>query len=158
MKPDRSVNGRAFYFLAVKQPEDFALPFDQVPYPCLVWASKRTTPEFKGVLARRLIESECRYAVCGGVERAEWEAAFDRMYVENEPGCASPEKHFVMTSSHEESADDAAFFFVNCTNFDEHDFRHYLVLLVGDDEQIRHRMLDLVASEATCGDPETSSG
>ena len=149
MKPDRSVNGREFYSLVVEQTEDFALPFEQAPYPCLMWASKPTTPEFKAELARRLIESDCRYAVCGGTEHEEWEDAVDVEYVASDPDFDPPEERFVMTSSHEDGADDTAFFFVHCTNFDEHDFRRYLVLLVGGGAQVRDGLLNLIESHAT---------
>ena len=40
----------------------------------------------------------------------------------------------LMTTWHnEESVEDVAFFAADCTNFDEHDFRKYLILIVGND-------------------------
>lgn len=40
----------------------------------------------------------------------------------------------MMTSWHSgEVIEDVAFFFVNNTNYDEHDFRDFLVLQIGDD-------------------------
>ena len=40
---------------------------------------------------------------------------------------------FVMTTSHQDEApDDVAHFFVRNTNFDFHDFTHFVVLHIGD--------------------------
>ena len=102
--------------------------------------------EYRSELARRLVRSDCRYAVCGGVDASRWEADFDVACTD--PAFNPTDERFVMTTSHGNDADDAAFFFANCTSFDEHDFRDHLILVVAGDVETEQRLLDLVERHA----------
>jgi hypothetical protein len=66
--PDLQVDGREFYSLVVARPGEFALPVEADPYPCMIWAGEKTPEDFKADVARRIVGSGCRYAVCGGTE------------------------------------------------------------------------------------------
>ncbi|MEQ8836254.1 MAG: hypothetical protein RID07_05560 [Lacipirellulaceae bacterium] len=53
-----------------------------------------------------------------------------------------------MTSCHnDETLSDVAFFAKNCTNFDQHEFHNFLVLIIGDDEQLEQEVEAALVSE-----------
>jgi hypothetical protein len=59
--------GRTFVAVEIERPEEFVSPFPGELYPCLVWDhGSRFSDEDRLVLAQALLESGCRYAVCGG--------------------------------------------------------------------------------------------
>jgi hypothetical protein len=98
-----------------------------------------------------LIVSNCRYAVCGGVNCEPWEFAVDDAFVREYIAASDAEsaKQHVMTTSHDtESVDDVAFFFVRSTNFDEHDFRKFLVLHIGGSPNQQKAVVDAVRRKA----------
>ena len=142
MKPDLTVSRHEFYVLIVEEPEDFTLFFKRTPYPCLIWAGRSTSAAFKADLVRRLIQSNCRYVVCAGTECQAWETAADEAFVNSDADFNPPDERHVMTTAHEgESPDEVAFFFVNLTNFDDHDFRRYAVMFIGADESTRREVM-----------------
>ena len=54
-----------------------------------------------------------------------------------------------MTSWHEgESPEDVAFFFVNTTNFDRHNFKRFVVLQFGEDSMIESQLKQEVRKAA----------
>ena len=126
---------RVYARATIDRPEAFASPFSGDLFPCLIWDHDgRFTGPKRTAVAERLRQAGCRYTVCGGQNCEAWHDAVDAVFVEAHFG--EPEHvrdtAFVMTSSHEgESPDDVAFFFVLNTNFEDHDFRRYLVLHVG---------------------------
>jgi len=94
----------------------------------------------KQAFASQLISSGCRYAVCAGIDCSAWHDAFDLAWVQQHLNDSEEKKdaEHVMTTWHEgDSIDDVAFFFVYNTNFDEYDFRQFLVLHLGD-SPVRH--------------------
>lgn len=136
--------GREFHLRSVQPGEALGSPFGGEPYPVLVWSAGRTTPAQKAGLCAALIASGCRYVVCGGRECAAWEEAADDAFLAQDLPDAELDARHVMTTSHErEPADDVAFFFANNVDFGPADFRHYLVLMIGDDPRAR---AELVAS------------
>jgi UDP-N-acetylmuramyl pentapeptide synthase len=63
---------------------------------------------------------------------------------ESAPGQETPH---VMTTWHtDEPEQEVVFFAFNLTNFDEHDFRKYLVLTIGHDSVVRNRLEKLIRS------------
>jgi len=80
-----------------------------------------------------LIQSRCRYIVCGGLDCEQWHDDADLAWVELDIVSPGNAPH-VMTTWHEgESPEQVARFAENNTNFDEHDFRCLLVLVIGED-------------------------
>ena len=113
----------------------FVDPFPGSLFPCLIWDHEgRFTEPARSAIARALLDAGCRYAVCGGNNCEAWHDAVDAAFVNahlDDPDDLRESMH-VMTTWHDgETPDDVAFFFVLNTNFDEHDFRRYLVLHVG---------------------------
>lgn len=127
--------GKVYGAITIGGPDDFVSPFRSSLFPCLIWDHGGSfTDAERSAIAKALLEAGCRNAVCGGKNCEAWEPAFDLEFVEahlNDPDEVRDSVH-VMTSSHDgESPDDVAFFFVLSTNFDDHEFRRYLVLHVG---------------------------
>lgn len=128
-------DGKIYARATIDGPDAFASPFSGALFPCLVWDHDgRFTDAGRSAIAKALLEAGCRYAVCGGQNCEAWHDAIDAVFVEahiEDPDDVQ-DTAFVMTSWHDgESPDDVAFFFVLNTNFDDHDFKRYLVLHVG---------------------------
>ena len=114
--------------------DDLVAPFSGEEYVCLVWAADNTFDEAARMrIVGALIDSGCRYVVCGGVDCEQWhddaDVAFSKLEV-----CSNADVPFVMTTwHHNESIEDVVFFATCCTNFDGHDFKCLLVLVVGQE-------------------------
>jgi len=127
--------GVIFAVVTIQEAADFAPPFRGVAFPCLIWDHQGILADAeRAAVAAALLDADCRYAVCGGEECEAWHDAVDQEFVarhlddRDEVGDSA----HVMTSWHEgETPDDVAFFFVRNTNFDQHDFKRFLVLHVG---------------------------
>ena len=128
-------DGRLFVALRAEQPAEVKVPAFPGPFPCLIWDHLGLLVEAeRRSIAACLLDAGCRYAVCGGANCSEWENAVDFEYIARhlaEPDEALDESHVMTTSHKNEDIDDVAFFFVQNTNFDNHDFRNYLILHVG---------------------------
>jgi len=146
-------DGKVFAQTGIDGPDAFVSPFEGELFPCLIWDHDGCVDAAgRSAIARKLLESGCRYAVCGGQNCEAWHDAIDIEYVEMdlERFDAPEDIPFVMTTWHDaESPDDVAFFFVQNTNFDAHDFRRYLVLHIGTgptrdelDAAVRQHALD----------------
>jgi len=128
----REHDGRCYWVLRLAQSGLPSTLFQGKPYPCLIWNHEDAPPSSD--LARTLIKSGCRYAVCGGFASGALEAVVDQAFL-SEFGTDETTwgRNFVMTTAHaNESPDDVAHFFVLNTNFEEHEFTDYLVVHIGD--------------------------
>jgi hypothetical protein len=127
--------GKVYGAITIGDPDDFVSPFRSALFPCLRWDHDGSfTDAERSAIAKALLEAGCRYAVCGSTNCEAWHLAFDMEFVEahlNDPDEVRDSVHVMTTSHNGESPDDVAFFFVLCTNFDDHEFRRYLVLHVG---------------------------
>ena len=128
-------SGKTYMATTIEAVRQFAAPFGGESFPCLLWDHQgRSISSDRSTLAKALLESGCRYAVCAGADCEAWHDAIDLAFVAahlSDPEDVVDAVH-VMTTWHEgESADDIAFFFVLNTNFDAHDFDRYLVLHLG---------------------------
>jgi hypothetical protein len=147
-------DGRRAFFLRVMAPgEELGSPFDGESYPVLVWATKPTKTPQKQRLCAALIASGCRYVVCGGRESAAWEEAADEAFAAQDLTDAEFRERMVMTSSLVGyPPDEAAFDLIHTTNFGEHDFTRYLVLMIGDDPRVREHLVASIREEAGAAD------
>ncbi len=113
-------------------------PFGGEFYAALVWATRPTTPARKHRVCAALIASGCRYVVCGGRESVAWEEAVDEAFVAQDLSETEFQDRLVMTSSHErEPMREVVFFFTIFTNLGPHNYKRYLVLMIGDDARIQ---------------------
>ncbi len=132
MPPFLALHGREFYHLALERPGPFTLPFAPGPYPSLIWdhGGNWTDPEREAFVSALLL-TDCRYAVCGGSECERWHDDIDLLFVRDVPEAES-DARFMMTTWHtDEAALEVAWFFAWNTNFEQHDFRRFLVLELG---------------------------
>ena len=132
--------GRVFVAVAIIEPGDLQGPFPGSVFPCLIWDhsgsfghSRRTA------VVGRLLDADCRYAVCGGLNCEAWHDAVDAELVArhlDDTDEVLAASHVITTWHAEESPDEVAFFFVRNTNFDAHDFKHFLVLHIGESSKM----------------------
>jgi hypothetical protein len=90
-------------------------------------------------IAKALLAAGCRYAVCGGTQCETWHDTVDVEWVRehvDESDAVQAAAHVMTTWHHGETPDDVAFFFVMNTNFDEHDFKRFLVVHVGSSARV----------------------
>ncbi len=128
-------DGRIFGAMTIQSPDGFTCPFSDVLYPCLIWDHEgNLSGDERYLLARKLIDSGCRYAVCGGKHFKVWHDTIHWAYIDLSLGDnEEDDSNLVMTSWHEdESPDDVARYFVTCTDFPQYNFKNYLVLHIGD--------------------------
>ena len=148
MQPFVRDASREFYALRLQRPAHFTPPFSPMPYPCLIWdAGGEWTSAERSQLVAALLDTDARYAVCGGAGCERWHDELDEMfiarYLDDQQAQAA---HFLMTSWHSaESPEEVAFFFAYNTNFDAHEFTRFLVLCVGTDAQGTDRLTAAVS-------------
>ena len=129
------IEGKIYGAIATHGPEGFASPFPDTLFPCLIWDHDgHFTDARRSTVARALLKSGCRYAVCGGQSCEVWHDAVDTEFLQqhlDDPEELRETVHVMTTWHVGESPDDVALFFVLNTNYDNHDFKRYLVLHVG---------------------------
>ena len=116
-------------------------------YPALVW---NTTPGVKteeiASVMQRLIANGCRYIAAAGTECERWHDIADEQFFAQFPTEPERDANVVMTSWHAgESPEDVILFLVYGTNFEEHDFKEYLVLQFGDDDMVELQLNAAIA-------------
>jgi|GEM_PF-803249 len=157
---------RSFWLQVIDDVTRFEPPFAGDPFPCLLWDTEgHRRPQELKELSTALIASNCRYGVCGGVDCERWHDALDAAYLAQNIPESEAEARFVMTTWHTEKPfDDVAFFFVHNTNFDEHDFKQFLVLQLGSDWVTEQGLCEAVREHASTppgddeGDEDWSGG
>jgi len=145
---------------------DLEVPFTGEEYVGLIWAADSTLDEGDRMkVVGTLIDSGCQYIVCGGVDCERWhddaDLAFANLEVQSDS--LRTDLPMVMTTWHDnESMEDVAFFAINCTNFDDHDFNRLLVLVVGQESErldcVNRISRVLRAPAGTQTDPSTPTG
>ena len=116
-------------------------------YPALVWNTMLgvKTEEIASVM-QRLIVNGCRYIVAAGTECERWHDIAHEQFVAQFPTEPGRDANFVMTSWHAgESPEDVILFLVYGTNFEEHDFKEFLVLQFGDDDMVELQLNAAIA-------------
>ena len=136
---------RKFFYTRVASASDLA-PEMHEPYPALVWNSVLgVSSEQMMSVVERLLATGCRYIVAAGTECERWHDSADIQFLAQFPTEQEQNANFVMTSWHtDESPEDVVFFFVNNTNFDDHDFKEFFILqdtFLPCKRDIRHRAI-----------------
>lgn len=116
--------------------DSLATPFGDEAYVALLWAADATFSEVARMkVVHALVDSGCRYIVCGGTNCERWhdEADLASVSLSTQSDSSRSEMPVVMTSWHDgESIEEVVSFAANCTNSDNHDFKNFLVLIVGE--------------------------
>lgn len=145
--------GRSFFLHAIEPGDHLPPPFDGEPYAALVWATRPTFEAQKQRIARALVESGCRYVVCGGAESEVWEEAADDAFLAQDLADPVPGDPFGTTTSHRgEPPDEVAAFLVHAAGTGG-DLPRGLVLVVGPDELAQDRLIEAIREE-TGASPE----
>ncbi len=150
-----AVGSSRYDILQISSPFVVESPFGGIEFPCLTWdAGANASVDQMEALAKKLINANCRYVVCGGAQCLRWHDAVDEVFVREVyegQDCSEEEAEarHVMTTWHEgESLEEVAHFFVRYTAFGEHKFSRHLVLILGDDASIFQRLQAAVKQEA----------
>ena|SRR2546425_2551064 len=141
-----SPEGKRFLFRSVGLDAEFASPFAGADFVCLLWANVRGVDDLeRSHLAKALIATGCRYAVCAGHDCTAWHDAVDAAFLAQGLSEEEQERRFVMTTWHDkDSDDDVVFFFVWNTICDDQEFKNYLVLQIGEAPKREARLRKLV--------------
>ena len=76
-------DGKRVLFETISSPEQMPVPFDGEPYVGVIWASDVSfDDQSRYRLAQELVKSNCRYAVCGGVDCERWHDDVDLAWVD----------------------------------------------------------------------------
>ena len=124
-------------------PDEFTSPFNSEEYVLLLIINRKDIlyREQKD-LSDRIVASGCRYAVCFGFECSSWDDSIDYAFIFSDPNLNPPDDRFVMTTWHEnESIEDVVEYFRWNTVFDEFVPKRFLVLFVGDDVELKTKLL-----------------
>lgn len=122
----------------LNRPYIFLSPFGGQEFALLLVVADTTVMDHeRDDMSREIVRQGCRYAVCFGNNCSKWHDAIDLAFIYTDPYFSPPEEKHIMTTSHEhESLADVTFFFRTCTTFENFTPRHYLVLIVGDDDKM----------------------
>ena len=135
-------DGRQFWFAHLEPPFVFAPPFDEKPYVCLLWdAGSDVDAEAMSEVASVLVDSNCRYVLTGGHRCETWHDVIDEVFLSKYPADPELEEHFMMTTSHsDQPVSEVAFAAIHTTDFDDHVFGDYLVLLLCGDAALESEL------------------
>ena len=148
--------GRRFYRLAIQTPGEFQSPRDGLRYACLLWSHAPFRESDRWELANKLVDSGCRYAVCGGAESEalhdDIDSAYIRPIVELRP--EGEGRELVITTWHEDEApDEVANFLVENTVYEDgSEFSDFLVLHIGGSPE-QQAVVDSAVRRQAFGEP-----
>ncbi len=117
-------------------------PFNATEYVCILFVNDTdVSPGEQKTISSTLTNTRCKYAVCAGHECSTWDDSIDFASLEMYPNYEVPNDQDIMTSWHEkQSIQDIVWFGLNCTNFDFHIFKRYLILFVGPKQGLRQEV------------------
>jgi hypothetical protein len=129
-------------------PYRISSPAPGTPFVCALFvADAGIDDEERMALSRQLVAAGCRYAVCAGIECSRWDDSIDFAYLETDANFDPPDETFVMTTWHEEaSVAEVLEFALLHTNFGGHEFKHLLVLVLGEDAVLLAKIRSALAS------------
>lgn len=100
------------------------------------------------LLSDMIINANCKFACAAGHNCSSWDDSIDWAVIASKPDFSPQGNDLVMTTWHEaDSTSEPISFALNCTNSDEHDFKKYLVLVVGSDKAMGAEVKDAIATE-----------
>jgi hypothetical protein len=145
--------GRHYFVEELSTAAAFAPPtWNGAAYACLIWDSHGgATESERTVVAEALLDSGCRYVVCGGLDCEAWHDSVDDAYLVSIIGLAEVaiEPMLVMTTWHtNESEEDVVFFFVHNTDFLDVQMKYMVLVHIGDVPRTCDRLQVAIGREA----------
>ena len=140
---------KEIWFSQLVKPYNLSDSFDGEPFVCIIFNNdKIISSGDQQLISEKLVSLNCRYAVCAGCDCSSWDDSIDFAYISTDENYDPPEDTLVMTTWHEdESVSEVMFFGLNCTHFDDHDFKKYLVLFVGQRDGLLDQVKKAIKSE-----------
>jgi hypothetical protein len=132
-----SRNGTRIHAICLNRPYSLCPPlFDGRPFVALVVNNDANiSSDDQHAISLALVQSGCQYAVCAGHNCSSWDDSVDLANLEVDPELTDDK--FVMTTWHSgDTVTDIVFFFLNSTNFNQHKFTDFLILFIGENEQL----------------------
>ena len=118
----------------LSNPDNLLKSFDGEHFVAILWATDNTFGQKDRMqVAAALIQSGCRYIVCGGVDCEQWHDDADLAWVGLDLDSSGNTPHVMTTWHTNEATEDVIWFAKNNPTFGEHDFKSLLVLVVGED-------------------------
>ncbi|HEX5408766.1 MAG TPA: hypothetical protein VFW89_03245 [Gemmatimonadaceae bacterium] len=135
-------SGHHYWWLATEDARDFRPAAAATPYTCFLWdTSGNWSAPVRTALANALLDSGCRYLVCGGETCERWHNDVDELLAARSAFPAT-ELPFVGTTWHAgESAEKVAEFFVLHARVPDGDIREHLVLQLGLDWDVQNDLM-----------------
>lgn len=113
-------------FLNDKQ---ISFPFNNKPFVCIIWNNREDF--VSPTLIEKILKANCKYFVAGGKDCEKRHDYADEINISLYPNFNPPDSKDVMTTWHEkESLKEVIWFALNNTNFDNHDFKNYLLIQI----------------------------
>ena len=131
------------------KPYNFVSPFDGEAFVCILFNNDPTiSNDEQNNISDDLIAANCRYAVCAGYDCSSSDDSIDWAYISTDENYDPPDETMVMTTWHDdETVNDIMFFGLNNTNFDDHDFKRYLVLFIGHKNGLKEELKIAIKNE-----------
>lgn len=120
-------------FRELHRPFDFRSPFDGAPFVALIHAlDPSISNDEMSAICAALVTSNCRYAVCAGLDCGLWHDSVDWAHCVWDPEYT--DEKIVMTTWHEDDPIEYVMWYALClTDYGDLIFTNYLVLFVGHD-------------------------
>lgn len=123
----------------LQQTESFQSPCSGEDFAALIAVyDASVTNDNRNTLCDALVQQGLRNGVCWGYDCSGWDDALDWAYLATGPEWKSPtwtppDERFVMTSWFaNEPLEEATFYFLRCTGFDEFQPRNFVALMLGN--------------------------
>ena len=132
------VEDREIWLEELQRPFEFFDPFSGEKFVCILLVNDFTiTAKEQEAICDKIIAYNCQFAVCTGIDCFSWHDSIDRAFIANNENFFLSDERFIMTSCHEEeSLSEVIYFALNYTNFNSHQFKKYLILMVGKNDEI----------------------
>lgn len=140
---------RRFWFLRLEPPYKTPVPGFGSPFVAIIVACDESiTPEQQANISAQLVAMDCRYMLAWGLNASSWDDSVDLAFLNTDPNFNPPDDRHVMTTWHEdETIQDLVWFALMNTNFDAHDFRDYLALMIGTNPDIEAELLATIQNQ-----------
>lgn len=84
-----------------------------------------------------------------GIDAKNWDDSVDHAFIASDPNFTPPNERHLMTTWHDnESIYELIWFACNYTNFDTHEFRDYMMIMVGENPAIESELITAIQDMA----------
>ena len=103
----------------------------------IIFANDRDiSDEEQTILSDQIVSAGCRYALCAGHDCSSWDDSIDWSDLAKNDYVVSDENMMMTTWHEDEATSEVIYFALTYTNFDDHVFKKYLVLMIGKNQKV----------------------